>query len=252
MDTMKKLFLTLLLSVPYLLLPPASFAGKSMDMVYFENFPPFSWKDNGKMQGILIDVLTEAVEKRMGIPVKHEGYPWARAQLLVKEGQADAFVSVPTPERLEYTFSSKEMVVMSTFTLFAKVGNPKIKDLKNVKRLSDLKRFKLGHYMGSGWAKKNLEGMDVEWAPSLDICLDMLNMGRFDAFIDVSQVIRFNIKKRGLQNQLVEIPTVLDSSSFNLCIGEKSPYTKILYRFDETMRKMKKDGTLQKIYNKYK
>ncbi len=30
-----------------------------MKLVYFNNFPPFSWENNKQMEGILIDVLTE-------------------------------------------------------------------------------------------------------------------------------------------------------------------------------------------------
>jgi len=106
--------------------------------------------------------------------------------------------------------------------------------------------------LGSKWAEKNLAGMNLDLAPSLDITLKKLAAGRFDAFIDVSQVIRYKIRELGLKKQITELPNIIDSSTFNLCIGKKSPYLGILQKFDETLRKMKKDGTLQEIYDKYK
>ncbi|MCP4023872.1 MAG: transporter substrate-binding domain-containing protein, partial [Desulfobacteraceae bacterium] len=87
-----------------------AFAQKPIKIVYFENFAPFSWKENNQMHGILIDVLTEAIQERIKIGLLHEGYPWARAQSMVRTGKADAFVTVPTPERRAYTEISSEPV----------------------------------------------------------------------------------------------------------------------------------------------
>lgn len=204
------------------------------------------------MQGILIDVLTEALQKRMGIQLVHEGYPWARAQILVKQGQADAFVTVPTPERRTYTEVNQEPVVLATFNIFTSVKNPRLDALKTVETISQLKNFNLVHYLGSGWAKKNLAEMNVDWANTLDQSLLFLAKGRADALIDVSQVIQYAIRNLKLNDQLVKLPNVIDSSPFNLCIGKTSPYVNILSKVDQTLRKMKKDGALDKIYEKYR
>jgi len=228
------------------------FAQDTMKIVYFNKFSPFSWENGGQMKGILIDVLTESIQTRMGIPVSHSGYPWARAQKMVKDGEADAFVTVPTPERIIYTDVSGEPVVVATFRIFIKTGSPKTRELKNVRKTSDLKDFKIGHYLGSGWAEKNLADMNLDLAPTLDITLKKLAAGRFDAFIDVSQVIRYRIRELGLKKQITELPNVIDSRTFNLCIGKKSPYSGILPKFDETLRNMREDGKLQEIYDKYK
>jgi len=236
-----------------ILLPSYTFSQSVMKIVYFDNYPPFSWKDANKMNGILIDVLNEAIEKRMKIPISHKGYPWARAQKLVKHGLADAFVTVPTPARKEYTLISNETVILATFNLFVKVGNPIIEELKKVKEISELKKYNVGSYIGSGWFKKNFidKGIPGDLAPSLDMVLNKLINERIDVFIDTSQVIRFRIKKLGYKKEIVELPNVLDSATFNLCIGKKSFYTNILSEFDKTLIKMKSDGSLKKIYDKY-
>jgi len=245
---MKKVFFLLTIVV----ITTSASAQKPLNLVYFENYAPFSWKENNQMHGILIDVLNEAIQTRMGIPVSHSGYPWARAQNRVKKNESDAFATVPTPERKTYTEISTEPVVLATFTLFVKKGNPKIENIRTVKTISDLQKFTLGHYIGSGWAKKNLDNMNVSWSPKLDYVLAMLINGRFDIFVDTSQVVRFNIKKLNYQDQIVELPNIVDSAPFSLCIGKESPYVNILPEFDKTLKDMKKDGILQKIYDKYK
>ena len=139
---MKKLIFVMIFS----LFSVPVFAQDTMKLVYFNNFPPFSWENNKQMEGILIDVLTEAIQTRMGVPASHKGYPWARAQEMVKEGKSDAFATVPTSERRTYTEVSGESAVVATFTLFVKTDSPKAGELKNVRKVSDLKGFKIGHY----------------------------------------------------------------------------------------------------------
>ena len=239
------LFAVFLFTVP-------SFAQDTMQLVYFSNGAPFSWEEDGKIQGILVDIIEEAIHTRMGIPVSHKGYPWMRAQMIVKNGKADAFVTVPTPERQAYTVVNSEPVDQITFTIFTRKNGSKIEALKKVRKIKALEEFIIGHYLGSGWAKQKLKGMKVEWIPNVSQTLKKLALGRVDVFVDASKGVYFNIKKLGLQDQIIEIPNVLDSAPFHLCIRKNSPFIKILSQFDEIVKEMRKDGTFEKIYNRYK
>jgi polar amino acid transport system substrate-binding protein len=223
-----------------------------MQLVYFNDYAPFSWENEQKeMEGILIDVLTEAIQGRLGIQVEHKGYPWKRAQELVKQGKADAFCTVPTEERRTYTDVSAEPVILATFTVFTSADHPDLEKMKTIEAIADLNVYKLGHFRGAGWAKTNLEGMDVMWATTLEAVLGNLAKGRFDIHPGASQVVRFTIKQMELTDQITEIPAVLDSRSFNLCIGKQSDFAGILPEFDKALQAMKVDGTLQQIYEKY-
>jgi polar amino acid transport system substrate-binding protein len=237
------------------LFPGMLSAQNTMNLVYFNNFPPLSWEDENKqMCGILADALTEAIQTRMKIQVSHKGYPWERAQQMVKRGEADAFITLPTPERRSYTEVSSETVLLVTFTLFVKSDSPKTESLKKVKTVADLKGFRIGSYIGSGWGKKNLinAGMDVDLAGTMDLCLKKLIGGRFDVFTDVSQSVRYRIRELDLKDKIVELPNIIDSGEFQLCVGKKSPFVNILPKYDEIVREMRNDGTLQKIYDKYR
>ncbi len=223
-----------------------------MKIVYFHDFKPYSWKaENGQMEGILIDVLNESLHNKMGIDITHTGYPWARAQLFVKMGDADAFVTIPTPERVIYTIISSETIISRKATIFTNKGNPMIKNLLTVKSISDLKGFKQIQYIGNGWAKKNFQGMDVRWVPKLTDVLHRLISGNYDYFASSSRVVNYNIKKLGYQDKIVELQdVVLSIDAFHLCIGKNSPYIKIIPTFDKTIQNMRKDGSLEKIINR--
>lgn len=236
-----------------------SFAAKGksetdlMNIAYFNNYPPFSWDNGDGMQGLLIDILTEVFDKRMGIKTSHTGYPWTRAQMLVEQGQADAFCTVPTAERRRYTEVSEELTVLATFTFFVRKGAEINTELSQVQSLNDLKKFRVGHYIGSGWAKKNLKGkvLHLEEAPSLDGVLFMLTAGRVDTVIDTSQVVRYRVKQLGLEGSIEELPQVLDHSPFSLCIGKKSPFVSQLSLFNEHMRELRESDLYTNIVNRY-
>lgn len=228
------------------------YAQDTMRLAYFDYFPPFSWQEEGRMRGILVDVLNEAIQERMGIPLSHEAYPWARAQMMVRNGEADAFATIPTPERREYTKVSGEPVIVTNVTLFANVNHEKMEEFKNIKTVSDLKPFSLVDYIGNGWAQENLVDYNVDWSPNIDSVLHKLANNRRDLFVQVSQVANYTIKKLGLEDAIVEISTILDTVSFNLCIGSNSSFIDILPKFDATMIDMRNDGKLREIIDKYK
>jgi len=249
-EFMKKL---LILSIIFVLASAHASAQEPIKLNYL-SYAPFSWKDadSGRMKGIFIDVHNEALGKRMNIPVTHTEYPWKRAQQMVRRGEADAFTSVPTPERRAYAEISSEPVVLTEITLFANRKNPKLGEFKKVRKISDLKGFNLLDYLGNGWAEKNLAGMNVDWGNGMGQILKALAAGRGDLFVQNIHVTAYNIKKLGLQEHILRVPADLESVSFNLCIGKKSSYVNVLPKFDETIREMRNDGTLQKIYDDYR
>ncbi|MEW5773977.1 MAG: transporter substrate-binding domain-containing protein [Thermodesulfobacteriota bacterium] len=229
-----------------------AWAGEPLRIVYYENFEPFSWTENGRTRGILIDVLDEALHKRLGLEASHEGYPWERAQDMVRQGLADGYATVPTPARLEFSDVGSQTVTDVTFTMFVNAANPRLEELLRVRSLEELKAFTLGHYTGSGWAKKNLADHKVFWTPRLENVLEMLANGRFDGFVDVSQVVRYYVAKLGYSGRILELPHVYESSQFKFFIGKKSRHRDLLPRVDAVLDAMHKDGTWQRIHDQYR
>ncbi len=228
-------------------------AQEPMKFAYADTAMPTCWKEDKRMYGILIDIVNEAVQKRMGLPVSHQGHPWARCQHLVKQGNVDALVT-NGPLRREWAEHGNETVISFDQKLFVKAGGPKLDQLKKVKSLGDLRPFKLGIHRGDGWNKKNVvdKNFSTHLATDHDMLFKLLAKGRVDAVIYEHYVAAYNIRKIGLQDQILELPVVIFSIPFHLVVGKKSPYTKIIPQFDETIREMKQDGSLQKILDQYR
>ena len=224
-----------------------------MKFAYADTSPPLSWLEDGQMRGILIDIADEAVGKRMGIAVSHEGYPWERANHLVKKGSIDALIT-NGPLRKEWAEHGEEVAIMLERPVYVKAGSSKFEQIKKAKTLEDLRPFRLIGERGSGWAKAHLvdKNFDVHLVAGMDMIYKMLAKGRVDANINVSHIARYHISQLGLKDQIVELPPVSPPLPFHLVVGKKSPFTKIIPRFDETIREMKKDGALERIFDKYR
>lgn len=245
---MKTLFITLLIFLYHAPL----FAQKPFKLVYFDNYPPFSWLENNQMKGMLIDLTTAVIEKEMGIPTQHEGYPWGRAQKMVANKQADAFVTIPTPERRKYTLVSDRPVIMTTATVFVSAKNRRMLELQRIRNFRDLADFTNVQYIGNGWAKENYGQLEIKWVPTMDKALHLIYRNRYDIFTDTSSVVRYNIKRLGYEKGIVELPVTLRKEGFYLCISKTSPHASILPEYNKAFQKLENSGALNKIITQYK
>ncbi|MCG8619543.1 MAG: transporter substrate-binding domain-containing protein [Desulfobacterales bacterium] len=234
-----------------------SASGKeTISFVYFNDYPPFGWEENGTMRGIYIDIVDEVFTNRLNIPVTHRGLPWKRAQLMVFDGTADGFCTAITPKRLKFTEATQQSIIEVNFKIFVPVNGPGLERLRHVSDLSGLKAFKLVDYAGSGWAQKNLvdRGLNVHWLQRNEQIWKFLLLGRADATVNNEWTTRYALKKEGLQEQILELPHPMTSEpiSFHIFIGKKSPFHPILEQVDASLGEMKADGTLQRIHQIYK
>jgi polar amino acid transport system substrate-binding protein len=86
-----------------LAIAPSAQAEAPLEFAY-PNFPPIHWvAEDGKKSGFFYEIITEALENRMGVKVVWSAYPWPRCQENLKAGKAEAILTVPTEERASYS-----------------------------------------------------------------------------------------------------------------------------------------------------
>lgn len=257
---MKKIFLVIAILIAVTTLANAA------------NRRPFVWADdeaywpaiyrgkNGKPVGIFNDILTE-VFKRLDIPLKKEVYPWARAQKMVKDGEADGMVTVYTKERQTFTVATKPLWKIVE-TIFFRRDNPKACKILKVNSFKDLRNFTLVDTIGSGWTKEQYKKYQIKhivWVPSVESAFNMLAKGRVDVFI----MFRFNaynflLRKRAFKGPLaksyrniVAIFPAFAELPFRLLIRKDSPFAKKVKDINRVIEEMKRDGTYKRIREKY-
>ncbi|MFZ6747932.1 substrate-binding periplasmic protein [Undibacterium sp. Ren11W] len=235
-----------LLVLPHL---PAYAAAKVLRLVYAQDYPPYSTQLNGKPSGIEIDIADEIFGRRFGFSVQHEILPWARAQLMVENGSADALFATPSRQRLTYASASKEAVVRWNVSMYVRKDDHRL-DL--VRSLDQLTPFKIAVLHGNSWAMNKLTGLRVEYVPNQIALPRMLIAGRFDVVLEDSYVMMHLLKKDGSDVYITELPHELDSADIHLMLSLKSTQQDLLARFDKEIKLMREDGSLTNLIAKYR
>lgn len=231
--------------------PGSAFAREEkLRVVYFEAYPPYSEGRGGTVHGLFVDVLSEVLA-RLQIKATHTGLPWARAQSLVESGEAEAMVTLATPERLKYTHAGNEAVNIAETRFYAGAHHPRLDKLKAITSIEAAKPFIIGSYIGSGWVAIHMPTHHVEMTPTFEQTLMKLAASRVDLVAGVSDQTRSRIIELGLEKDIVELPTVIDTWQYKLLVRKTSSFTAILPQVDATLKAMRADGSLEKIYARY-
>ena len=229
------------------------YAGEPLVFSYSDHFPPFSWIENKQNMGIIIDVVNEALIKRLNLKVRYMAAPWVRAQQMVQNGTADAFITVSSEKRKTYTMTNAEPIIMISLSFFVVKDFPNLNQLSHAQSFEELKEFRFISNRGNGLWEEKLKGMKVEWLNNRYNIPFFLFAGRGAIWPELSHVGKYIIKRADAKNTIVEIPIniPIPTQYFFLHIGKKSEYLKIIPLFDEAIREMKKEGVIQKIEESY-
>lgn len=226
----------------------------SILFVYYNQFEPFSWEADNQMQGMFIDIINEVFEERLGISVRHEGYPWKRAQQMVQDGSADAMCTVATSQRLEYAVETSFPVLSINFKIFTAVDHPRLIEMNKIETLSDLGDLALADIAGSGWAAANLQDRQVYYADTYDQLFQMLIQGRADAAIRNDWQTQYLLNKAGFGNDIIALPQPMTSEpiEYTILIGKSSPFAEQVDRINNVLEQMVENGDILEIFEKYR
>lgn len=229
-------------------LPGSASLAAELTLTY-THYPPYSREENGAAVGLEIDLLNELLAKRLGHTVQHRVLPWERAQHMVKNGEADGFVATRNPERASYADASSEALTYWDVALYFRKGDTR---LAQVQSLHDLAGLQIGSLNGNGWSKKNLVGMQVQYVNKMALLPKMLVLGRIDVIPDSPYVMRGLLKQEQEANKIDEILPGFLRESMHLYVGKHSGLRRQLPEIDATLKKMKQDGSWQRIHDRYK
>jgi polar amino acid transport system substrate-binding protein len=200
-----------------------------------------------------VDIVNEALEERLQIPVTFEWQPWQRAQYSVKQGERDAMITVATPARLDYAAAGEVPVAVSTVGLFTTSDHSRLKQMEQIRSTDDLRGYRILTYLGDGWALDNLDGLDVDSdGNDLQTVLRKLAWGRGDLFPQTVEVTGHYIEELGYDDAIVQLPGVnLGQIEFRLMISQESGFVDRLADIDAVLSEMWQDGTMERLLKPY-
>ena len=213
---------------------------------------PLSFPDDNKaMTGLLVRTIGE-VTKKLDWQVSFTGYPWARAQTTVRDGDSDALCTTPTDARKEYALFCTEPLFELVTTAHFLPGNPKAEQIRAAKSIDDLRRFTIGDYIGNGWSTNLYKGWDnVQWAQNPELLVRMLVANHVDLIIQPHDMFGFNRKKLGVTEKVEMInvdflPNARSPMSFGL--RKSLPgVEKMIADFQAAQHALIADGTIDAV-----
>ena len=227
------------------------FAEEPIRLVFAEASAPLAFEQGTEAGGIEVDVAREVLTKRLGHVIVATLYPWERAQKMVRNGEADGFITVATPERLSYADCGNVPVLRAPIRAVMRRDHPQLETVAAAKSLEDLRGFELVSYLGNGWARQKLAGFNVLDAVDFPASLRGLAQGRADIAVVNAVSGLYYSEKLKLKNKLIMLPQDFDTLDYVLCLGERSPHLAKLGEFDRVLEVLRADGGYQKILKTY-
>lgn len=212
-------------------------------IVYADSWFPISYIENQEAKGILPELMEKLLSDGLNVQVKHIAVPWGRAQEMIKNGYADAFITTVTKDRLSYSYASEETVYKLPFVAAIKKNSPIRTRLEDPDNLQDFSSKTFCDVLGNGWADAFYKDkpVRVHIVPTIKECLKLLDVGRVDAIVHAKPVLEHYTKEIGLESSIV----ILDSPSvrspdFALLLSKKSRFGQdFLLNFDHFMEENK-------------
>jgi polar amino acid transport system substrate-binding protein len=211
-------------------------------------FEPYIFPSESDLKGIDYEI-TEAVFKKLNIPVRIMYYPWKRCLVMMMNREADAIIDLlATDERKGYLHFPDEPISINSLVVFRRKGN----DL-NIKSLRDLKNYVVGTQLGWEYPKE-LDAVLVnrEEARSMEQNVRKLVTDRVDIMVENNIVGLYTAKIAGVSEQveLLELPEQF-TSRYYVGFSKKSGYENLARKFSDALKEFKKTKEYSDILRKY-
>lgn len=258
METMKKKitsFIPFLIWIFCSFIPVYSYS-QSIDDIYFttENYPPYNFEENGKLQGISVELLILMLKKLNAKQTIKDIHlkPWARGyNALLKIPNTCLFSTIRTKQR-ESLFKWVGPITTTSISLIAR----KDKNIK-INSVKDIYNYKIGVVrddigeqllLKAGIPSENLDrisGINV-----ITQSIKKLNKARFDAWAYDHDVALWTIKKFGFDPDDYQIVYSLQKGDLYYAFHKDSSDL-LIQKLQKALDELKTEGEYQKILDRY-
>jgi polar amino acid transport system substrate-binding protein len=239
-----------------ILLPINTFAADNIKIAYYENFPPFSFYENKKLKGIFVDTMEILFKKSKNINIYSEGFPWQRAQELVRKGQFDSHITLTTQEREKYLYHTSNPVFEDQLVLVYLSTNPKANFIKNIKEKNEVKQYIIDEYIGNGLSKSiysENDGYKLDYSANLKTCFLKLANGRGDIIItNKTNANIYQLQLNGKKLKYIDLSFIKNPLKYYFFLRKSYPNSKkIINYIDKILAQKISQNLVNKNYRKY-
>lgn len=231
-----------------------SFAGEAPAplrvVVFAGNYPPFNIQQDGEIRGLGPD-LCRAVLDYMEIDYSMRILPWKRAMHAVREGHADAVLSLfKTPER-------ERILAFPEHPLFHESNNfftSKRSGITYDGNLSSLKGFSIGVVDGYSYGPVIDNADDLNLYPSISDSkmVQMVLLQRYDLGIGNRYVVMHHAREQGLEDEMVILEPETTIAGAYVGFSRITGKDRLAARFSGALEAFSRTPAYERIFNTYR
>ncbi len=219
-----------------------SFAGAS--------FPLLLETQNGQVKGLGADIAREILSA-MGHQIEIQLYPWKRAQLMVRRGEADVLIATyKTPEREEFLDFTENHIYQDLMVFHRKLNRP----IRWNGDYTTLKGKKIGVILGWSYGDEFDQIRDelkLQEVTSVNAVFQMLLLDRVDLTATNARHAWIAINRLEIKDQVECILPPIKRTNVYYGFSKKKNLKELRIQFDLELQKMIKSGRLTRLKKKY-
>ena len=209
------------------------------------DFPPLSWQQNGKLDGIAYVIMKKIMQEKGVILEVQDSMPWKRALQSTRRGETDFVVTVRETENRRKSLQFVPAIMMeSAQNVFYRSGN-------TFNNLEDLKGKRGGMTLGlrfsddfSLFAKQYL---DLKEVPKLRQNILKLDGGRIDYFISPMLPTLHYIQSNNVKTNINYMLEPLFVSEERVAISKLSSCLKHIDFISKRMKELNDNGFVDSL-----
>ncbi len=245
----------------FVLISKSALSGNSLIFLGDDDFPPYSYQENGKLVGIDVEIIEE-MAKRLNIDITIKLVPWKRLIKMTQSGQCDGSFSLFHTENREkfafYAFS--QPIHVSRFPLFFKKGKKiqfnTIEDLYG-KIIGINRGFSISEAFDAA-VKQGKIIVNIE--NEVDENIVLTANSSIDGFTNNYDVTKYKIKNIPRLKQYKKVifhsqKSISDLRNAYIVLSKKTPNiqnkAEMIQGINQTLTEMKNDGFYLKLNKQY-
>ncbi len=221
--------------------------GNVETLIFYDDFPPFSYLEDGQPKGLFVDVVT-AIFDDMGKEYETKSYPIKRALLSASKGEG-LVVGILKNEERQKMFDYSAVLYVEKSMLFVNSGHAfpfnSVNDLKS-KRVG----VKFGWSYGEAFDQARNTQLFSTVVGEPKQLYTLLEAGRLDAVVGNELSIPCIAKIMNHPIQVDALPMPLLEADLYLAV-KKGTKTNLIEKFNERMAYIKNNGVYKNILKKY-
>lgn len=213
-------------------------------------------RPDGSIGGVYADTL-QIIAERLGWSYSYRPYPWARAQEMVRRGQADAYITIPTTERMDYMkFTSAPLIVLDRGLLVTHRDHPLRRQIEAIDHYDALREVSIATYIGDGWAQLLWKDWpNVQWARDLGASVRLLARRQVALLVQARELVQHQARKLDTADVFVyrKVDFIPDATNaFHFGVRRSFPEADaVVAAFEREQERLREGGFLDQLIVAY-